>query len=120
MNDGGTAVFVDPWEPCRIQRYDHQKKKVREMKEGGGWGWGGPGDEKIGGEAFFLWCAGRGPEYGSCPSLCVCTCVCMCVHVCDRERERESVGGGKGSGCTPLSPLQPHTDTFTQSYMQQQ
>lgn len=56
---------------------------------------------------LFLWCSGRGPGYGSCPSLCV--------------RETESpTWRRKGSDCTPLSPLQLHTDTFTQTYTQQQ
>lgn len=42
------------------------------------------------------------------------------VPVCVWERQKGQLGGGKGSDCTPLSPLQPHTDTFTQTYTQQQ
>jgi hypothetical protein len=51
--------------------YGHEKKAVR--KEGGMF------------SSAFLWCTGRWPEYGNCPSVCVfCVCTgCVCT-VCPK------------------------------------
>ena len=68
---------------------------------------------------LFLWCAGRGPEYGSCPSLCVCVCVCVCERdrKTERERERETNLEEERGQVAPLfhpyNPIQTHSHKLT-------
>ena len=75
------------------------------------------GGGKKEGKKVILAVAFSSGALGEAPSMAAVP-VCVCVR--QKDGERDQVRGGKGSGCTPLSPLQPHTDTFAQTYMQQQ
>lgn len=101
-------MFVAPRSLAGLKCMATRRKKVREMREE---------RKRERKKKVLLAVAFSSGALGEAPGMAA---VPVCVCVCDRESEKDQLGGGKGSGCTPLSPLQPNTDTFTLTYMQLQ